>query len=316
MADDQKVDLCKSGRKQSPININTQNLGAPCIAKCDLMFYYRSSSCNVTNDLNKSIILDYDPGSYVLYNTVVYELDRISIGKSAHTIDNTSFHLELNLHHKNLETNEPLIIAVFIEKNDAASASSYFFDLFGKSIPRISGDQKHINTPENWNIYSALPEMKSFYKYEGSLIREPCTENVIWIVLENPVNCSTNFFEKIKKRLTNWDKSVRPIQNSKDIVVNYNPNSNSKNVRNYGDKLRCYTEKEFRQSCAKLTSRKDIVNAKHDYYMKLLTSGSLFVLTLLFLFYLIQNDFFSKTADKIKRFTNKNIFLENPNNRY
>jgi carbonic anhydrase len=303
---------CTSGRQQSPIDIKP-NKTVRCAALCDLIFYYRSSACNLINTKN-TIVIDYDPGSYVVYNTQVYELDRISFTiPAAHTINSHSFPIEAQLNHRNPDTSEILIISVFIDVNDAPSKSSHFFELFSKSLPRIAGQQKHINTPNSWNIYGILPETKSFYTYQGSLPRSPCTENVTWIILDNACNCSNRFYNNLKRKISSVP---RPIQDLYSRKVYYNPNSTGKNSRNYGDKIRCYSEREFRKSCAKLTSRKDIVTAKHKYIMKMLTTGSLVAMVVLFALFLIQSNFFSRTGDKVKRFMNKNIFLENPNNKW
>lgn len=300
---------CISGRQQSPIDIKP-NKAVRCAALCDLMFYYRSSACNLINTKN-TVVIDYDPGTYVVYNTQVFELDRISFTiPSAHTIDRKSFPIEAQLNHRNPDTSQILIISVFIDVNDAPSKSSHFFELFSKSVPKIPGKQKHINTPNTWSIYSMIPEIKSFYTYQGSLPRSPCTENVTWIILDNPSNCSNRFYNNLKRVI---NSKPRPIQDLYGRKIYYNPNSNSKNSRNYGDKIRCYSEKEFRKSCAKLTSRKDIITAKHKYIMEMLKTGSLVALVLLFIFYLIQADFFNKTGSKVKRFMNTQIFLEKPN---
>ena len=37
--------------------------------------------------------------------------------------------------------------------------------MISKSLPRKKGEQKNVNTPEEWNIFNALPEIKSFYSY-------------------------------------------------------------------------------------------------------------------------------------------------------
>ena len=74
-------DFCASGKYQSPIDIKSNNT-IRCGALCDLTFYYRTSKANIIN-ADKRILLDYDTGSYVMYNNEVYELDKISFSVPA-----------------------------------------------------------------------------------------------------------------------------------------------------------------------------------------------------------------------------------------
>ena len=304
------VNVCVKGKMQSPIDINSQK-AIKCGALCDLIVYYRSSYCNMVNT-GKNLILDYDNGSYIVYNTQVFELDKISFSIPAlHTIDRFSYPIEVHLNHRNPDTGEILVIAIFLDVNDATSKSSMFIELFGRNIPTKKGDQKKINTPESWRAYDLLPELKSFYTYKGSLTRTPCSENVTWLVMDNPINCTNGFYDSLKKYLSSDKRSVQRLNGRK---IYYNMNTNNKNNRNYGDKFRCYTEKEFRKSCSKLTNDKDIISAQHQHLLKIAQTVALIMLLILFILWLVQQDFFSKTADKIKKFMGTKIFLKKVTN--
>ena len=137
------VNVCVKGKMQSPIDINSQK-AIKCGALCDLIVYYRSSYCNMINT-GKNLILDYDNGSYIVYNTQVFELDKISFSIPAlHTIDRFSYPIEVHLYHRNPDTGEILVIAIFLDVNDATSKSSMFIELFGRNNPTKKGDQKKL----------------------------------------------------------------------------------------------------------------------------------------------------------------------------
>ena len=300
------VNICVKGKLQSPIDIKSKK-SIKCGALCDLIFYYRTSTCNLVNN-NKNIILDYDTGSYIVYNTQVYELNKISFSvPAAHTIDNYSYPIEVHFNHRCPDTAEILIISVFLDVNDATSKSGLFLDLFSNSMPLKKGEQKQINTPDSWRAYDLLPELKSFYTYKGSLVRSPCTENVTWIVMDNPSNCSNTFYDNLKKIISKDLRSIKPLNGRK---IYYNLNTNNKNKRNYGDTFRCYSDKEFRKSCAKLTSHKDIIGARHKHLLTLTLTMSVFLLLVLFILWLAQQDFFSNTADKISKFLSTKLFIK------
>ena len=300
------VNVCVKGKMQSPIDINTRK-AVKCGALCDLTIYYRTSYCNMVNT-GKNLVLDYDNGSYVVYNSQVFELSKVSFSIPAlHTIDKYTYPIEAHLYHRNPDTSELLVIAVLLDVNDATSKSSLFTDFFGSQIPENIGKQKNINAPDTWRIYDLLPEQKAFFSYKGSLTRSPCTENVNWIIMENPSNVTNGFYETLRKYLGRDKRSIKRLNGRK---IYYNSNTNPKNNRNYGDKFRCYTEKEFRGACSKLTNNSDILTAQHEHLLKIAQTVTLVVLLILFTLWLVQQDFFSKTAEKIKKFLGTKIFLK------
>ena len=123
---------------------------------------------------------------------------------------------------------------------------------------------------------------------------------------ENTVNCSVNFYESLKKIIKG---NVRSIQKLNGRKIYYNSNSAEKNKRNYGDRLRCYTEEQFRKSCSCLTGQKDIISAKNKQVLLLTVVVILVVLFVLLIFYLIQEGFFEKTFGKMSKFMSSRLFL-------
>ena len=296
---------CANGKYQSPINIKSK-IAIKCGALCDLVFYYRTSKANLVN-VGKNIVLDYDNGSYVMFNSEVYELDKLSFTiPASHKLDNYTYPMEMHLNHRSPDTGKLLIIAVLFEINDATSKSNLFLDMFRDALPQNKGEQKNVNTPEEWTVFNVLPEIKSFFSYTGSLPRSPCIENVQWIVFDNTVNCNVNFFEKLKKIIKG---NVRSIQKLNSRKIYYNSNTAEKNSRNYGSKLRCYTEEQFRKSCSCLTGQKDIVSAKNKQVLLLTIVVILIILFVLLILYLVQEGFLSKVLAKCSNMLSTKLFI-------
>lgn len=306
------ANICTSGKQQSPITIKP-SVAVPCSVNCDLLFYYRSSTCNIINS-DSHIVLEYDPGSYVLYNGQVYELDKISFCCPAAHIIYPAIKpraLEVHLLHRSPDTSEILIIAVFVDANNASSKSTSFFELFSDSIPQknTKNNQAHINTPDSWNVFNILPEEKSFFTYKGSLPREPCTERVTWVVMDRSVNCKKSFLNNLKQKSKPYKK---PLQKLGTRTLNYNANTGAKNRRNYGNRLRCYNEKEFRQSCKRLIGKQDMISSNFKFVMKLMSSASIWVIIILLVLLIIQQQMLSSGSSKVGDFINSNIFLKKP----
>jgi carbonic anhydrase len=244
------MSMCTRGTEQSPINIETGKT-LKCSELCDLIFYYKSTKANMVNT-GTELVGSVDIGSQVNWKSNLYELDKWSIClPAAHTIDKFSYPMELLLYHKNRSSGEVLILSVFLDVNDAMSTSNLFFDSMLSMLPTKPGQQVHVDTDDDWNMYRALPETKSFYFYMGSLLKSPCTEKVVWIVMESPVNCSTTFYEKLKALLpsTGTGRAIQPLGKRR---VSYNPNLGDKGKYNYGDRMRCYSDKEFNSACTSL----------------------------------------------------------------
>ena len=298
--------FCDKGNKQSPVEIKSKK-ARRCLASCDLMFYYRTSKCNMIIS-NKNFIIDYDNGSFINFNHDVYELHKISFSiPASHKVDGSSYPCEAHLYHRSANSGKILIIAVFLDINDGMSKSKIFLDKFHNSIPTKKAVQRSLNMPNNWNVYYLIPENKSFFLYEGSLPRYPCSENVTWVVFDNPVNCSLKFYENLKKVSGN---NARNIQKFGNRQLYYNHNNSNKANRNYGSKLRCYTDKEFKKECAKLVGSKDV--AKFKSYQTLITAIIVVVVTVgvLSVLWLFEKGLLSTTVSSISYEKNKKIIYQ------
>ena len=290
---------CVTGKEQSPINIISKN-SKTCGITCELTFYYRNSKCNIIR-LPKNIVLDYDVGSYVTYKNEIYELEKISFtNPSSHKIDNSSYPSEAHLYHRSSNTGAILILAIFIDVNNAISKSNIFLDSFGSSIPNQKGKQISLNMPQHWNIYHLLPENKAFFTYNGSLIKNPCSQSITWIVMDNAVNCSQPFYNKL---LLSSKNNARSIQKINKRTIYYNPNNGERGKRNYGNRLMCYTEKEFQDKCKKLSGNTQIGKFKTYKHLIITIMVILIILFILFILWLLDkgvlNKFIKNVSDII-----------------
>ena len=169
--------LCENGKNQSPINIKTSNT-KKCELNCNLMFYYRPSRFYMKN-INNNLLIDYDENSHCIFNDVIYNLDVISFTlPSSHKINNKNFDMEIMLYHVSPASNSKFIISVFANISDTTSMSSKFFEMMSNGLPKTHDDEVFYNTGNDWNIFNIMPQKKSFFSYDGSLVNEPRQEMV------------------------------------------------------------------------------------------------------------------------------------------
>ena len=187
------------------------------------------------------------------------------------------------------------------------SKSKIFLDKFYNSIPKKKAVQRSLNMPNNWNIYHIIPENKSFFLYDGSLPRYPCSENVTWVIFDNPVNCSLKFYENLKKVSGN---NARNIQKFNNRTLYYNHNNSNKANRNYGSKLRCYTDKEFKQACSKLVGNKEIAKSKSYQTLIITLLVVISLVGILSILWLIEQGLFKTTIRSISNVLNKKVIYK------
>lgn len=288
--------LCSKGLNQSPINIKTSKIKA-CASNCNLLFYYRNSNYNI-KVFNNNLIISYDKGSYIHYNHDIYDLDKISFSiPSLHKIDKISYPIEAQLYHRSLNTGDILILSIFIEIDNTISNSKKNLDNLKHII-----SSKNINLRKTkWNIYSLLPESKAFFIYEGSLPRYPCTENILWIIMEDPINCSDNFYNLLKKKINYKPKRLKKLNNR---TIYYNSNTSFKNNKNYGYRLKCLTNKDYNKQCIKLKKNIDIKT------IILFFTTIIIIINVLYILWLLEKGLLTKYFKNFKKYLiNNNIIL-------
>lgn len=215
-----------SSDSQSPININS-SLVKRCNVLCQLNIRYRKSKCRMVNKNNIPYLL-YDNGSFIEYKKVKYNLYQIAIHTPGlHTIDNVNYPMELNLYHKSLDGSK-LIISLLVEDNDRFSSSQDFFNQFASSVKSVENKIFSISTDKNWSIGQAIPIDKEFYLYKGSLPYPPCDEDIVWIIMKNPINIERKNLKLLKKIIRN-NYNSRPLQKLNNRIVYCNLNENNSN---------------------------------------------------------------------------------------
>ena len=178
-------------------------------------------------NIGKNILLDYDTGSYVMYNNEVYELDKLSFFvPAAHKLDGFTYPLEINFNHRSPDTGKLLIISVLAEISDATSKSRLFLDMIADNLPKSRGLQTHVNTPDEWNCFNLVPDAKSFYAYKVPYQDLLVQKMYSGVVFENTVNCSTKFYDAIKPIIQGNPRSIQKLNGRR---IFFNPNNADKN---------------------------------------------------------------------------------------
>ena len=222
------------GTEQSPINIDTQGDNIKqCSVMCELRPIFHPGNCRVNFNKHNEIIIDYKPKkdkdgkdskiSSVMFNGSNFEVAAVRIfSPSMHRIDGQQFDMEIMIQCDsgvspemgNLSSGaRGVLLCKLLNKSDKEYGNDeIFFNQFINKIPGFSSDQ-FVDVPvsKDWGIQDLLPVNDSFFMYDGSLPRPPCSEKYTVIVYEEAGNIGLSNFNLIKKYVVNNARTIQPI---------------------------------------------------------------------------------------------------------
>ncbi len=192
-----------SGSEQSPIDIPAGTL----THDADIVFKYDSSALNIVNN-GHSIKIDYDIGSTIEVEDNTYKLLQFHFHSlSEHTIAGEHSDMEMHLVHQSDE-GEYAVVGVMLdegtEENDAyAEMWSY--------LPAEAGEVGETIKGVTVNAVDLLPDVRTYYRYDGSFTTPPCTEGVNWFLMDTPVELSATQIDAFKEIYSNNYRPVQPL---------------------------------------------------------------------------------------------------------
>lgn len=198
--------LCKSGHLQSPIDV-TGGAGAKFKG---LAFHYAPTEIETLNN-GHTIQVSYAPGSALVSGNKSYELLQIHFhSPSEHALDGSIYPMEAHFVHKAQDGTLAVVGVMF-----KAGAHNEALQPIWDHMPRRTGETIH-----GGNILidasALLPLSREFARYIGSLTTPPCSENVQWHVMKEPLEASR---QQIDVFLNVIHENARPIQPTGDRIV-------------------------------------------------------------------------------------------------
>ncbi|MEO1589731.1 MAG: carbonic anhydrase family protein [Cyanobacteria bacterium J06632_22] len=191
--------LCNQGTHQSPIDLETLT---PTTVKWS--YDYRPSQLTLTHN-GHTIRADSPPGSTLTLENEVFELLQFHFhDPSEHTQAQQHQPMEIHFVHRHPQTRALAVLGVLVKTGPSNIALSQLW----QALP----EQVHQSTSLSQPISAAqlLPtDSTQAFRYRGSLTTPPCSEDVTWLVLANPVTASTAQIERFKALI---GTNARPTQ--------------------------------------------------------------------------------------------------------
>lgn len=190
---------CKSGQRQSPINIErAKKTTLPAI-----QLQYKPSALKII-DNGHSVQVNYEPGSFILVGDKRYELRQFHFHHpSEEQIKGRSYDLVAHLVHADAEGHLAVVAVLFQAKSANPAIEALWRNLPSEKNKELAPPGQAVNAAD------LLPKDAGYYTFDGSLTTPPCTESVTWFVLKAPVNISS---EQVAVFTKIYPHNARPVQ--------------------------------------------------------------------------------------------------------
>lgn len=190
--------ICGIGKRQSPIDIRDG-------FRVDLepiQFFYRPSQFRVI-DNGHTIQVELD-GSSIRLLGKTYDLIQFHFHRpSEERVNGKSFDMVTHLVHKS-DDGKLAVVAVLLEKG----SENPLIQTVWNNLPL---EKNEYVTPPDLAIDPSrlLPDERGYYTYMGSLTTPPCSEGVLWLVLKQPQQLSS---EQVGIFARLYRHNARPLQ--------------------------------------------------------------------------------------------------------
>lgn len=196
---------CATGTRQSPIDIRDG-------IRVDLdavLFDYRPSGFRVI-DNGHTVQVNVANGNSIEVTGRRYELLQFHFHRpSEERIEGRQFDMVAHLVHKDPD-GRLAVVAVLLDRGLAHPLVQQVWN----NLPL----ERHVEAPARapMDLNHLLPKDRRYYTYMGSLTTPPCSEGVLWLVMQQPVSISAEQID-VFSRL--YPMNARPVQQASGRLI-------------------------------------------------------------------------------------------------
>ncbi|MCW5770498.1 MAG: carbonic anhydrase family protein [Rhodospirillaceae bacterium] len=186
---------CGTGKRQSPVDLPARAMRRP----AHLAFAYKATGYTAENN-GHTLQYNVQPGSAIMVGRVRYDLVQFHFHTpSEYRIGGKAWPMELHLVHRNAK-GQLAVVGVMVDSGatDALAA-----------LPRPAKAGEKIAGTAAFDPAGLLPANRAHYAFAGSLTTPPCSENVRWFEMRNPIAASAATIAAFGGIM---GKNARPLQ--------------------------------------------------------------------------------------------------------
>jgi len=159
-----------------------------------------------------TVQVNYDDGSFIDIEGTRYDLVQFHFHiPSEHTFNGQFSAMEMHLVHESSD-GDFAVIGVMINEG----RNNDILDLIWDHLPPDEGPRKTIGI--SINVFDLLPPEKQAYHYNGSLTTPPCSEEIIWFIMNTPIEISENQITAFKQIYNSNNRPVQILHNRKVVA--------------------------------------------------------------------------------------------------
>jgi carbonic anhydrase len=196
---------CASGSRQSPIDIRSG-------VKVDLepiQFDYRPTGFSVI-DNGHTIQVNLAGGNSIEVQGRRFELLQFHFHRpSEERVNGRQFDMVVHLVHKDPQ-GKLAVVAVLLDRGSAQPLVQTVWN----NLPLERGVEQPVRTELDMN--HLLPADRRYFTYMGSLTTPPCSEGVLWLVLQQPMPVA---IEQVDVFTRLYPMNARPIQQASGRLI-------------------------------------------------------------------------------------------------
>ena len=174
---------CASGPRQSPIDIRDGiRVDLP-----EIQFDYRSGFFSVVNT-GRGIEVRVAPGSGIEVGTRRFELRSVQFHHpSEMLVEGRRYPMAIHLLHQ--DGRGRMAVVALLGDTDADDLEQPVVQKIWNHLPLEIGAPEP--APDELDLAGLLPAERGYHTFMGSLTAPPCTEGVLWLVLQTPIRVSS-----------------------------------------------------------------------------------------------------------------------------
>ena len=196
---------CGSGTRQSPIDIRDGIR----VDMDPVQFDYRPSAFRVI-DNGHTVQVNVAAGNFIDVMGRRFELQQFHFHRpSEERIEGKQFDMVAHLVHQDLE-GRLAVVAVLLERGGAQALVQTVWN----NLPLEKGEE--LAARATLDLNHLLPKDPRYFTYMGSLTTPPCSEGVLWMVMQQPVTVSS---EQIEVFARLYPMNARPLQQASGRLI-------------------------------------------------------------------------------------------------
>lgn len=198
-----QASLCDSGQRQSPIAITPESLASPSLPAMQL--HYLSAPLRLAND-GHTVRVRFAKAGQITLGDEPFRLEQVHFHTpGGDQINGEHFPMAAHLLHRDRQGRLLAITLAF-----RLGAENPVLKALLPQIP-IKADGDHLHPQLPINVAALMPADLGYYRYSGSLTEAPCTENVEWLVMKQPVELSPAQLAAYRQRFADNMRAPNPL---------------------------------------------------------------------------------------------------------